>query len=318
MKPPYLIRNLILATQLACAVLWAGGDTNPRRIVDARCPTILAAAAALLPENQIGPIHTFSPDHGRYENVWGYAIPGLSMNASELPQIAGLYRANNPGVNGTPAWDRSYSMEELAYAHAQAIQRVAANADPNKPFYVMGMSMGGMVTSILATEYRHMLPRNTQFVFLVTSPNLSSNPAVPDAIMQSWFSVRTPEAFQSILAPFISADFHRTNPAAVQTYYQYRINRGNQQPSTQFARQVEAVRAFDGARYFSQVNPEEATFIGGNQDGVLGTSHNQNLRDLVPGARHIEVSGLGHMVNIENPALFIPESRRNQNRESGR
>jgi pimeloyl-ACP methyl ester carboxylesterase len=168
------------------------------------------------------------------------------------------------------------------------------------------MSMGGMVNSILASTFRAKLPTHVKFGFLVTTPNLKSNPAIPDSLLEEWKTAKPGNIldFESILKPFFSSKFLNTQNPIAQSYYHYRAMGLNQQTPKAFFRQMKALRSFDGEKTFSAINTDECKFIGGDDDRILGPSHNVDLKNLSPSANHSEINNLGHMVNYERPDLF--------------
>ena len=92
-----------------------------------------------------------------------------------------------------------------------------------------------------------------------------------------------------------------------QQYYEYRAFGMNRQSPRSFIRQMTALRNFKGDKYFPLIDPSEASFTGGSNDEILGPLHNMALAKLSPDARHQEIQGLGHMINIELPQAFDKE-----------
>ncbi len=240
-------------------------------------------------------------------SYWGVAIPGLAMRNTELPVVDGLHVLENPEIGEGISLISQYTLEDVAEIHAASIVELIPKYQSK--LIIVGMSMGGMICSVLAAHFRAKLPIETKFRFLVTAANSSDLPAIPENLLSTWTSV-TPgvlDDFEVILAPFFSRRFRESNPQAVEAYYCYRAIGQNQQIPKSFIRQMNALRAFDGTSYFSQIDPEEAEFIGGSEDYVLGPRHNVKLKELAPGAYHKEVLGLGHMVNLEMPGFFQRE-----------
>ena len=100
-------------------------------------------------------------------------------------------------------------MEDIAEIHAKEI----AKLPKSNSFIVVGMSMGGMILSVLASKYRSIFPKNTKFLFLVTSANTNDKPAVPDSLMNEWFECKPGnlEDFEKIMRPFFSDSFLKSN-----------------------------------------------------------------------------------------------------------
>lgn len=230
------------------------------------------------------------------------------MNSCELVlKSPNVYKIENPGVAHKERIQKeSYSLEDVAILHLNQIKHALINADPDKSYKFLGMSMGGMILSILASEYRSELPRNSTFCYLVTSANTTTNPAVPDFLMETWKQAipGNLDSFAPILNPFFSKSFAASNPDKVSEYVEYRALGKNKQSPKEFMRQLAALRSFDGKRYFARLNPSETLIVSGEDDYILGARHHQDLMQLVPKASHRVIDGLGHMVNIEQPELI--------------
>lgn len=239
--------------------------------------------------------------------VNAFVIPGLSMHASEIPTHEGHVVLDNPEVGQGPKMPRQYLLEDVAAIH---LKTIATLITFSQSITLIGMSMGGMILSILASRYRALLPKRCRFVFLVTSPNTSDCEAVPDGMLKEWLKAEhgNVEAFTRVLNPFFSTTFKQQHPNTVRRYYQYRANGENQQSKKAFMRQLTALRKYSGEDYFTQLNGDECWFIGGQQDDVLGPKHNQKLKQLAPSAHHYEASNLGHMINIEQPNYFSSQA----------
>lgn len=239
--------------------------------------------------------------------MWGVAIPGLAMRASELPALPGLLRLENPEIGEGPLWDRAhYTLVDVAEWHAKTIQSLGL-PDP----LVLGMSMGGMIVSIMASHWRHLLPEKTTFRVLASSPNLRFNQAVTPERLASWQMAHPGHIpdFARVLAPFFSDRFLKDAPAQAHAYYRYRAYGENQQSGHAFYRQIMAILDYDGSVFWPHIAPHTMTVVGGGHDKVLGPSHSANLKSLLPGAEHLELAGLGHMMNLEQPDLFARHLR---------
>jgi pimeloyl-ACP methyl ester carboxylesterase len=235
--------------------------------------------------------------------TWGVAIPGLAMAASELPVIDGLICLDNPDTGSGARLSSAYTLEDVAELHLKAINCIRfVTSQPT----IIGMSMGGMIAIVLASKLRRHLPPTCRFRLLVTSANSQDLPAVPDALLADWRTVRpgVVDDFGRILEPFFSPQFISAHPATVADYFRYRAAGRNGQSPRDFMRQLAALRSFDGAQHLRNADPAELEFIGGGADRILGPAHNLRLRDLVAAAVHHELSDLGHMANYEKPTLF--------------
>ncbi len=142
-------------------------------------------------------------------NIWGLAIPGLAMKADELPFIDGLLRLENPEIGSGPDWSgREYSLIDVASFHAKNIAKLNLSK-----VVVIGMSMGGMIASIIASNFRQLLPKNSTFRLLVTSANLPDCPAITAQMLQEWSTARRGdfESYKKVLSPFFPMSLRQIN-----------------------------------------------------------------------------------------------------------
>jgi pimeloyl-ACP methyl ester carboxylesterase len=235
----------------------------------------------------------------------GAVIAGLAMSARELPDLPQFIKLENPEIHGTATLPDNYTLEDIALRHLEQLKRI--QVPEGQTLKLIGMSMGGMILSILASKYRDQLPAKTKFLFLVTSPNLPSNPAVPESLLASWMGV-TPgneQDFKRIMEPMFSPSFVRSHPEVVMDYVRYRATGQNGQRPKAFMKQLSALRKFNGVEFFSKIDQQNSTFVGGGSDLILGPNHNKDLKQLAPLAKHIEVADMGHMINLERPDLIV-------------
>ena len=231
-------------------------------------------------------------------------LAGVGMAGSEIPKKRGFLALDHPGVAGAAPLSGNYTIEEVALSFIKKISLLPR--DRSREFSVVGMSYGGMVTSLLGGLFRSKLPAKTTFHYLVTSPNLPENKAIKDPLLHSWMSPEKDRDayFERVLTPFFSPGFLREKRDEFERYKDYRMKGGNLQSPLEFFRQLGAIEKYDGFRAFKSVDPTESHFVGGSCDRIFGPSHSQNLKDLCPEGSHVEVLGLGHMINIEAPELF--------------
>jgi len=236
-------------------------------------------------------------------NYWGAAIPGLAMTAKELPSIDGLLRLENPEIGTAAALSKAYSLEELARLHLDEIRK---NFSADTPCTIIGFSLGAMVVSILASEYRSELPPSSRFRFLAPSANGSSTEAAPDSLIDAWKDALPgeQEVFRVLLADFFSEKYKDKHPLEFETYVSYRATGGNAQSARAFRRQTAALRAFQGEKYFPRLDPKECVFVRGAVDRIFPAKHLDEIIRMLPDAEVREIEGAGHMLHLEAPWLF--------------
>lgn len=142
-----------------------------------------------------------------------------------------------------------------------------------------------------------------------SSPNLPANPAITPKLLAEWKTAKPGvlQDFQRILTPFFSKSYLKNEGNKASEYFQYRAFGKNNQSAKSFYHQINAILNCNGTVYLSQIDPSEVVIIGGQEDYLLGPSHNTDFKKALIGASHYEIPHLGHMVNIEKPWLLGKE-----------
>lgn len=237
-----------------------------------------------------------------------FLIPGLAMNGNEFATFGKVL--TNPGfilesgeVSGSEL-PENYTIEDIAERHAREVSKQVALGDTPT---LVGFSMGGMVLSVMATKFRHLLPKNTKFIFVNTSPNLRGNPVLTDEIVRSWNRQDNEslyDYFYRTMKPFFSSNFLATHPDEYGKYIQYRSRGGNRQPVKEYTRQVAAIQKWDGTEYYKKLNPSECIFVFSEGDQVINDAHIRDLKSLVAQPNIKTIQNAGHLISVENPHAF--------------
>lgn len=226
--------------------------------------------------------------------IFGATIPGLSVAARELPRLSNVLALENPEVGGGVRIGRDYTLEEVAELHVATLRE----HDRGEELALCGYSMGGMILAIMASLFRSKLPRKTRFYYLMTSAggiDLPSAGAIREGTEEEWARA---------VAPYFSPEFIEKQPLRFAAYVRYRAFGLNNQSGEALFRQLWAMQRCRPAEYFARTDGAESTFIGSRGDRIFGAKANSLLAALCPGARHIELDHVGHMVHHERPEVI--------------
>lgn len=234
-----------------------------------------------------------------------FFIPGLGMNVDEVSLPQSGFGLQNPGFSsGEPEiFSQQYTLEDVAKYHLETILK---KFDPEKPLTLAGMSLGGMVLSIIAATYGNLLPSGTRFVFYVTSANSKSLPLLDKETLMNWSKTKPGclEDFSKILKPFFSPEYLAQNPQEFGKYVEYRTTGKNKQSPKSYFSQLAALLKFEGDRYFSAVDTKSSTFVYGERDSLVNGAQAHHLKSLIPNAAHFTIPHMGHMINLERPEII--------------
>ena len=238
-------------------------------------------------------------EHGKGEPLLLIEGLGQSMWAwrEQIPVFARHFRTiafDTRGTGRSPVPDEPYGIDELAHDAANILDGSAAN--------VVGLSMGGYVALTLALA-RPDLVRSLVLVGTgAGGPDRVPRPqdvrdayaaatglpfdeygrrTMPLTFSPGW-TERNPERFEEILAargehptPDVTLDAH------LQVCYGF-YNRGTE---------VERIET-------------PALVLHGDADVVVPVENGRMLASRLPNARYVELPGLGHNLQLEDPATF--------------
>lgn len=161
--------------------------------------------------------------------------------------------------------------------------------------HLCGMSMGGMIGQILAMEHPERLASLISFMSTTGEPDLPhSTPAAREAMMG------TPpqgsrEAYQDYLVELcrVFADDSELYDPKVQAEIAGEIYDMGLYP-VGFLRQMAAILYSEGRRKALGSVKTPTLVIHGDRDTVVPIEHGKDTAAAIPGARFLEIEGLGH------------------------
>lgn len=231
--------------------------------------------------------------------VW---LQGLNADhtawASQVAAFRDRYQCiaiDNRDVGRSGRASGRYSLAALA-ADARAVLDALEVDDA----HVVGLSMGGGIAQELALSWPEW----------VRSLTLVSSFARPDArlveILRAWRAIYPklgPADFAAQAWPwlftwrFFEREANRRN---LRHYVEY--NPTPQEPAA-FVRQVDASLTHDTRDRLPQMRAPTLV-IAGAEDALVSPYLVRELAAAIPGARYVELAGVGHSVNIEGRAPF--------------
>lgn len=171
--------------------------------------------------------------------------------------------------------------------------------DSHEPIAIFGISMGGMIAATMAALH----PERVAQVFLgATSPNLPTNPAVPEALYTDWANAKTYEAFKRASDIAFGKTALQKRPSLVQDYFEYRWAGKNEQKPKEFFYQLNAAKTFRGEAIYAALAKTEVkiTAIAGEEDALFPKTHFADIIRLLPSASSVVLPETGHMLHLEN------------------
>lgn len=204
-----------------------------------------------------------------------------------------VIRIDNRGSGYSRLAPSPFTMSDLAEdAHRFLRSRGLSGAT------VLGMSMGGMVAQELALRH----PADVSRLFLVaTTPPAPAALRADDAITWHMFRRRRPgQAYRDFLYQLwtrtSAPGFAEKRPDLIEEL----IDQLAARPTTRSGAMVQAVAAscWSGPQRLARITAP-TTVVHGTEDLLRPVGNGMRLARLIPGARYVELPGVGHLIPLE-------------------
>jgi pimeloyl-ACP methyl ester carboxylesterase len=161
--------------------------------------------------------------------------------------------------------------------------------------HLCGMSMGGMIGQILAMEHPERLASLISFMSTTGEPDLPHSTSAAREAMMGTPPQNSREAYQEYLVELcrVFADDSGLYDPKVQAEIAGEIFDMGLYP-VGFLRQMAAILAAEGRRKALGSVKTPALVIHGDRDTVVPIEHGKDTAAAIPGARFLEIEGLGH------------------------
>jgi pimeloyl-ACP methyl ester carboxylesterase len=172
------------------------------------------------------------------------------------------------------------------------------DAVTSEPAVVVGLSMGGMIAQELALRY----PDRVRALVLVgTRPPAPAHLQVSGDVIARL--LRRPEPDRPI-REFVAAEwaglcgpgFAAAHPDRIAELVDQILERPTPRVTT--SRQMTAIAAWHGPRRLASISCP-TTVVHGDVDPLMPVGNGMRLARMIPGARYVELAGVGHLPPLE-------------------
>ena len=229
----------------------------------------------------------------------GWSVSGLAWPETWLRQLESQFRVIRVDNRGT-GWSRFapsvYSIADLANDVVRVMDAIGVERAR-----ILGLSMGGMIAEELAMRR----PERVEHLFIVASrpPAPRHIPAGGDRaralMMAPAAGVPLHEHVARLWAGCCAPGFMETHPTVLQELAAQVIARPT--PRVLMRSQLRAILGWGGADRLRQL-AVPTTVVHGDLDELIPVGNGMRLAQVIPGARYIELAGVGHLVPHEAPA----------------
>lgn len=206
---------------------------------------------------------------------------------------------DNRGAGQTDKPNLPYTIELMAEDIAALISALDL-----KKFHILGHSMGGFMAMHLAAKYPELLNK------LV----LTGTAAAPPRAAVSYFNglielidSHTPhDDIIKAALPWLYTKRYLQEPNRAEFLMNLEKNNPHPQPTYALKRQIEACLAHDAHPALPKITAPTLVICGA-EDTLLPPETSKELADSIPGSKLKIIPGAAHMLQIEEPVVFLQE-----------
>lgn len=207
-----------------------------------------------------------------------------------------LITFDNRGTGRSDRPEEPYTLEQMA-DEAVAVLRAAGHARA----HVMGTSMGGMIAQLVALRHPDIVER---LVLLCTHMGGTAvAPPTPAAIsiFSADRSLPTDALVRQSMRAITAPGFADRHPEAIEGLVALAVAQPT--PPATFMRQLQAIMMSDRSDRLGAIRAPTLV-VHGTEDPLVPAANGAALARAIPGARHVEIPGCGHMMSWEAPAAL--------------
>ena len=213
-------------------------------------------------------------------HLWERAMPALAAHYS-------IVRFDMPGHGKSPNPSQSYSLEEVADAVVEALEKLGVER-----FAYAGVSVAGAIALEIAYKYPD---RVTHSVVVCSAPYMGGPEGWTERIAQVQAS-GTASLVPSLPSRWFSDDFITKDPGAVKAL----LDMVAATDDSAYIKTCEALGTYD-ARPFLKDITVPVLVISGEIDPGSPPAAGAIITDGVPGAKQVIISGASHQAVVEAP-----------------
>jgi pimeloyl-ACP methyl ester carboxylesterase len=228
-------------------------------------------------------------------------IMGLGGRASDWNErfMAGLaphhrlVTFDNRGTGRSDRPEETYTLEQMAdeavgVLHAAGLDRA----------HVMGTSMGGMIAQLLALRHPEVVDRLVLLCTHMGGPSVTPPTPAAMAIFTADRALPADELVRRSMTAITAPGFAARHPEAIKGLVA--LARAQPTPPATFMRQMQAIMTSDRSDRLGAI-AAPTLVVHGTEDPLVPTANGAALARAIPGARHVEIPGCGHMMSWEVP-----------------
>ncbi|MBM4361933.1 MAG: alpha/beta fold hydrolase [Deltaproteobacteria bacterium] len=222
---------------------------------------------------------------------WGREFPAV------LAERFRVVRVDNRGAGASPRVPGGFSLEDLAGDAVAVLDAVGAARA-----HVMGISMGGMISQLIALDHADRVDR-----LVLMSTNFGGTdlePPHPDALQlfdPGEFLARGADPvgmMRRTLEVITGPGFVDRNPELLAEFLEH--VRAQPTPPGTFMGQLQAILGSDRSARVAEIR-HPTLVIHGDADKLIPPANGRSLAERIPGARLEMLRDVGHMPMLEEP-----------------
>ena len=230
-------------------------------------------------------------------------VAGLASDVSSwqtvLPALSEHFRViivDNRGIGRSIPEDAPVSVDLMADDCAALIDHLGYG-----PVHILGHSMGGFTALSLAARYPD---RVKKLVLAATGEKSSSrNTLLFSDLADLYERGEDPAGFFRTVFYWIFSPAFFEDEGTVKGAVEFALSYPFPQSPVSFRNQVNAIAAFDGARFTGSINVP-GLVLAGTEDLLFPAAAGADLAKKIPGGTFLAIDGAAHSIHAEKPEKF--------------
>jgi 3-oxoadipate enol-lactonase len=233
----------------------------------------------------------------------GWSASGLAWPRAwirELEREFRVIRTDNRGSGFSRFADTPFTMSDLADDVAAVLDEAGVRRAT-----VAGLSMGGMI----AQEFALRHPDRVDGLVLIATRAPAPAYHAPTSSNDMWYLLQRPRRNETLAAFFTrmwsegaAPGFADREPDSISELVRQIVERPTPRPM--LMHQLRAVNGWGHAERLGSIKARTVV-VSGADDRLATIANGRRLAELIPGARFVELPGVGHLPHLEAPDLVL-------------
>ncbi len=218
---------------------------------------------------------------------WGDRYPAL------LGERFRVVRFDNRGTGASSKPSDAFTLEDMAVDATAVLDAVGVERA-----HVVGVSMGGMISQLVALEHAK---RVNKLILMSThhgGPNIHQPTEAAQAVFMPPAGLGVEEVTRQAMTAFVAPGFADRQPEVIDRLVEIAVE--SPTPYGAFMAQLQAILASDRTERLKDVD-RDTLVVHGDEDPLVPIGNGRQIHERIPGSKLHVLNGCGHLPMWEMP-----------------